>query len=819
MHLAESVVPIANKLYDQRLIETAKVILKMGSVAVSKPVRAGFTTSAVMACEQEGRRLLIVAPTRRILKETIKDASSETVRIPGNSECPRFAEDLKKHPILYKLPLTLPNCEKCNLSSWCEIRDILRNPDPRIMALTYAKLEALMLSNGAVAEEVKAKIGRAEVTIFDEAHVISVPSVVSVRAFQTLVIPAEYSALVQAYVRWLELCQRYVATVQELMQEAEQNHASKHLARSVFNTNPQDWQGLKIAWSQLIELAKEHILPDEDILQLRDIITLIGATALSVNYVGIESDAEEDAKGAVYLSTMQTRQWQGLREFLINRQAGSSVIFGSATLFEPYAGFFSDLVGAEVRQTIFPDLRNATQKMQLIPDTWKLGAYNFRDRLPQIVATIKAIAEREKQQIYVLAPNIKKAAILKKELAEAGIKGVNIDYYNSDGTLGVERKDRVCIAVGLAEIPANAYDRMARGATPEERFLDSRKLRQLSVDASTWQAVNRVRDPSGTKESRVYFIGVRLDQVKQVATWGTNRRLELVEVHEIKNSISNISRTAEFKVNVDIAIETPRIQGEIKTSDNTRCRSVKDYVDKIELNCIISENPDKVPTNIYGENIRIFRIYNFPHDINEIIETSDALYKMFANRTDCFAQQYHNHKSGKWEFCKVLSPLTETVIKKHVDGEITIGTYEIGLDDMVTWCCDDIDSHNGESDSREKVIRVITVLWFHGIPFLLEASGSMDSYHIWILLAPTKTYNAYRFIRQINSEAKVDCECWPKQKSLKDKNGKYGNLVKLPICFHQKSGGRSAFLDPDTFEPLEGPIEHPGLVHLRVSKN
>ena len=36
------------------------------------------------------------------------------------------------------------------------------------------------------------------------------------------------------------------------------------------------------------------------------------------------------------------------------------------------------------------------------------------------------------------------------------------------------------------------------------------------------------------------------------------------------------------------------------------------------------------------------------------------------------------------------------------------------------------------------------------------------------------------------SEAKVECEAWPKQKSLKDKNGKYGNLVKLPVCYHQQ---------------------------------
>jgi len=149
-----------------------------------------------------------------------------------------------------------------------------------------------------------------------------------------------------------------------------------------------------------------------------------------------------------------------------------------------------------------------------------------------------------------------------------------------------------------------------------------------------------------------------------------------------------------------------------------------------------------------------------------------------------------------------------------VKGEMTLGVYEISLNDTVTWCCDDIDSHNGETDAREKVGRVVSVLRTYSIPFLLEASGSPDSYHLWIFLSETKTYNAYRFIRQVNSKANVDCEAWPKQKSLQTNGARYGNLVKLPICYHNKSGGRSGFLDADTFEPLEGPIQHPGRVHL-----
>jgi hypothetical protein len=174
---------------DQRLVHAAEEIIETGSCAVSKPIRAGMTTSAVMACEKRGWRLLAMAPTRRILKETVSKASSNAVRIPGNSECPLIKEDLKKNPILAQLPLTLPNCENCNASKWCEVRAILRAKDPEIMGLTYPKLEALMLSQGKTAKAILDKISRADVVMLDEAHVISLPSAVSVRAFASLKIP------------------------------------------------------------------------------------------------------------------------------------------------------------------------------------------------------------------------------------------------------------------------------------------------------------------------------------------------------------------------------------------------------------------------------------------------------------------------------------------------------------------------------------------------------------------------------------------------------------------------------------------------------
>lgn len=806
---------------DQRLVKAAEEIIKSGSCAVSKPVRSGFTTSAIYACNKKSLRLLVLAPTRRILVETVSKASDgNNIRIPGNSECQLLKPEIKKNPILAQLPLTLPDCNKCTAKGWCEVRGILRAKDFGVAGITYAKLEALMLSRSGTAKEILQKISRADVVLLDEAHLLALPAAISVRAFASLKIPEKYKSLNRVYCQWLEFCQSRVKQIQELMEKAEQGYSSLHLSKSIFNVNTLRWGQLRKAWGQLRKLAVNHDLTDDEVLQLRDIITILSSTALSISYVSEaeERDREDEGtSGAVYISAGQARLYRALNEFLTRYVSSAKHLYVSGTLIEPQPGYFSELSGKEVRNVIFADLRGATEKLTLIPDRWKLTSWNFKQKIPLIAETIKAIVAREKQPIYLLAPNGRKASSIREQLKIAGIKDVLCDYYRSDKTVGVERKERICIAVGMAEIPANACDALAHGKDSEERWLDSRRLRRQAVDAATWQAVNRVRDPEGIVGSKIYFVGCRGDQVRQVARWGTDRQVVLQEIRETKSIDGKTIRTPIFEVQIDQELQTPRIFGEDKDTTHSHRRTVIDMIEKIKYykNYLInSENRAISSIYINRENGAKLTFYNIPKNNDEINKTSSLLCSMFANRVDCYALQYKNSRSGLWEFCKVLSPLTDEIIQKHVAGMITIGTYEIGLDDQVTWCCDDIDSHNGEQDAREKVCRVVEVLRNYSIPFLLEASGSIESYHIWVLLAKTKTYNAYRFIRQINSEAKVDCECWPKQKSIQSQKGKYGNLVKLPICYHQKSGGRSAFLDADTFEPLEGPISLPGLVHL-----
>jgi hypothetical protein len=209
----------------------------------------------------------------------------------------------------------------------------------------------------------------------------------------------------------------------------------------------------------------------------------------------------------------------------------------------------------------------------------------------------------------------------------------------------------------------------------------------------------------------------------------------------------------------------------------------------------------------------------------EVVAAFLALY--FCHRTDCYAIQMYNKLQDKCAYYPEIGCLNDydlDTIKAHLradmaglDRRFTIGVYQIDpKTDTVSWICFDLDRHKLEDpDPKEAVQRLLAVLGSYGIPHLLESSGSLDSYHVWVFLVPTKTYNAYVFSQWIAKAAKLGkCEIWPKQRSYSDRRGKdYGNLVKLPLAYHNKTGSRSVFLDPLTFEPMEY-VQLPGLVRL-----
>jgi hypothetical protein len=376
--------------------------------------------------------------------------------------------------------------------------------------------------------------------------------------------------------------------------------------------------------------------------------------------------------------------------------------------------------------------------------------------------------------------------------------------------------------------------------------LHSQALRVQSVQAASWQAWSRVKDPEGEEDSKVYCIGIRADQVSDVVTWGSGRRLELLKIRESNLPNGTAARTPKFKVKVDDSIEPPRVFIEERTSSHKERHSAGEYIAGFEsskdiivlkegkadieniLNratqyhsCRESAQNDYITTNRQKGQLPYNYVKVWHGDVEQI-----ALFLgiYFVHRSDCYAKQFWNRRSKRWEYFKVedsINDFTLETLKKHINaekmpqgGRFCIGVYQVDLDDTVSWICYDLDNHDNSHPDVEKDVKLLlAVLDKYSIPYLLEASGSADSYHVWVFLVPTRTYNAFKFSRQVAVEADIKCEIWPKQQSIDSARGQFGNPVKLPLCYHNKSGRRSEFLDPQTFEPLVD-VALPGLVRL-----
>ena len=830
---------------DPELVAAASEVLKAGSCKVYKSTRAGFTTSAVLATMSSKKRILVVSPTNKILTETVMKASmGRAIIVPANSFCQVLQELVRQDPFLARIPLPLPDCQKCPWMGKCPVTRIIEADDPPVISITYAKINALMLSKSETAKQIRKKLSRAEVVLLDEAHIISLPSAARVQAFYCVTVPEEYSMLAEVSQSWIDFCNANLELLNALKAEGDAGYVGKHLSKLISISEPLGFKRMSAAWNELLSLAQRRVeleLRDDEILALRDIMSIMGGYWASVSYIR----EREGTEGLVYISGNVGAFHRCLREFLSIYVPNADHIFSSATLVEPSPEFFEGLSGKLVKEVVFPDLRSTNSKISIYPDRWRLSSRNFAQNLDRIVARIVQI-RREEKDVYILAPNLRKAAVIQRKLHEVLGQGApKVDFYRSDMTLGVGRDERTCIAVGLAEIPSNACDHLAAGNDPEARWLHSQALRVQSVQAASWQAWSRVKDPNGQEESRVYCIGVRADQIAGVVTWGGGRRVELLEIRESKLPDGSTARTPKFQVQVDNPIETPKVYVEERTASHKERHSVDEYIAGIENSSDINtlKNGKADIENIInramlyhscGESAQNAYTYNrqngqLPycyvkawHGDPDLLALFLGMY--FVHRSDCYAKQFWNRRSEKWEFYKVpesIDDFTLRDLKRHINAELMpngarfcMGVYQIGLDDTVSWICYDLDNHdNSNPDVKEDVTQLLVVLDKYSIPYLLEASGSEDSYHVWVFLVPTKTYNAFKFSRQIAAEAGIKCEIWPKQQGISSARAAFGNPVKLPLCYHNKTGSRSGFLDPQTFEPLEY-VPLPGLVRL-----
>ncbi len=198
-------------------------------------------------------------------------------------------------------------------------------------------------------------------------------------------------------------------------------------------------------------------------------------------------------------------------------------------------------------------------------------------------------------------------------------------------------------------------------------------------------------------------------------------------------------------------------------------------------------------------------------------------HSLFSGREGVYARQWVR-PSGEGGYTPVHEPLTPAVIRNHLLGSFTAGVYPIRLDGTATFFALDLDIDKqalqrarGEpayaqqlrDTLRDEGPRLLRVLRDLGFAPLFENSGYKGR-HYWVLLEEPETADVLHLLGRMLLAwqtplvpAGLHLEFFPKQANVKSKG--LGNLIKLPLGIHRRTGRRSQLLD-DAGAALPDPL-------------
>lgn len=199
----------------------------------------------------------------------------------------------------------------------------------------------------------------------------------------------------------------------------------------------------------------------------------------------------------------------------------------------------------------------------------------------------------------------------------------------------------------------------------------------------------------------------------------------------------------------------------------------------------------------------------------EIASEADAVRfaHLFQGRENLYARQWWG-SHGEGGYSPVREPFSPRVALQHLNGSITVGVYPIRLDGTVVFGALDLDvtkralaeARGSPEASRrlrrlldEQARRWLAALEKLGLSSLYEDSGYKGR-HLWFLLAEPEPAVVVRqfgllFVKAHPLEHReLAVEIFPKQAET---GTGIGNLIKLPLGIHRRTGRRSRLLQAD----------------------
>jgi hypothetical protein len=153
---------------------------------------------------------------------------------------------------------------------------------------------------------------------------------------------------------------------------------------------------------------------------------------------------------------------------------------------------------------------------------------------------------------------------------------------------------------------------------------------------------------------------------------------------------------------------------------------------------------------------------------------------------------------------RILYPLTDDVIRSHLEGRKTVGVYPLLTDETCWFLAADFD----KTTWREDALAFIGTCKKLGIPAYLERSRSGNGGHVWILfrhLTPAvlaRKMGCAVLTQTMEQRHHLGLDSYdrffPNQDTMP--KGGFGNLIALPLQWAPRQNGNSVFVD-DNIDP------------------
>ena len=212
--------------------------------------------------------------------------------------------------------------------------------------------------------------------------------------------------------------------------------------------------------------------------------------------------------------------------------------------------------------------------------------------------------------------------------------------------------------------------------------------------------------------------------------------------------------------------------------------------------------------------------------VKHISATNENVYmllSLFKGRRGVHAVQTKMGKS--WGYLPNRRDLLEDDIRAHLSGDKTLGIYLTDINNTSSLMVFDLDVRKqymkNYAQSHEERARINDLLAesckkmcdlcsASGLQPMVEKSGN-KGLHFWFFSAEPIACKYWRalgnwFFRRLNFYPdELSWELFPKQDKVAEDG--LGNLVKLPLGTHRKTGKLSLFVDQTTFDPFPDQIE------------